>query len=102
MQGFLFIQMKEKPGVRTLATVLQQELMRRFEKVLSPGCASFEPVYVEATLLDPRFKIVLNYEQLEAAKLQLLRDVSYMPSDTVCVCECVCVCVFVIVLLLLI
>ena len=75
----MFIQMKEKPGVRTLATVLQQELSHRFEKILSPTCASFEPVYVEATLLDPRFKIVLNDEQLEAAKLQLLRDVSYMP-----------------------
>jgi len=33
-------------------------------------------VYVEATLLHPRFKIVLTPDQFEAAKLQLLHDVS--------------------------
>jgi len=33
-------------------------------------------VYVEATLLHPRFKIVLTPDQFEAAKLQLLHDLS--------------------------
>ena len=68
--------MKEKPGIRQISTVLQRELSSRFEKVLQPSCYSFEPVYVEATLLDPRFKIVRTPDQFEAAKLQLLHDVS--------------------------
>ena len=69
--------MKEKPGIRQIATTLQRELLSRFDKVLNPSCALFDPVYVEATLLDPRYRIVLTPDQLEAAKVQLLQDVSF-------------------------
>lgn len=71
------LQMKERPGIRHIATVLHHELSSSFEKVLNPSSSTFEPVYVEATLLDPRYKIILTPDQLEAAKLQLLHDVSY-------------------------
>ena len=70
--------MREKVGVRVVATVLQKELERRFEKVLQPSSASFDPIYLEATLLDPKYKIVLTHEQLEAVKGQVLRDVSIL------------------------
>lgn len=84
-------QMKEKPGMRQIATVLQQELSNRFDKVLNPSCALFDPVYVQATLLDPRFKIVLTPDQLEAAKVQLLHDVSLIIFLIPSVCVCVCI-----------
>ena len=95
--------MKEKPGIRQIATILQRELSSRFEKLMKPSCVSFEPVYIEATLLDPRFKIVLTRDQQEAAKLQLLHDVLYvltcacvftvLHSLCMCVTLCVTVCV---------
>ena len=68
--------MKDKPGVRVIACKLQQELTSRFEKVLNPSSGSFDPIYVEATLLDPKYKILRNRHQ-EAAKAQLLLDVSF-------------------------
>lgn len=69
--------MKDKPGVRVIACKLQQELTSRFEKVLNPSSGSFDPIYIEATLLDPKYKILLNRHQEEAAKAQLLLDVSF-------------------------
>lgn len=68
--------MKDKVGVRVIATTLQQELAYRFEKVLQPSSASFDPIYLESTLLDPKYKILLDNEQLEAAKAQVLREVN--------------------------
>lgn len=67
--------MKDKPGVQVIACKLQQELTSRFE-VLNPSSGSFDPIYVEATLLDPKYKILLNRHQEEAAKALLL-DVSF-------------------------
>ena len=60
--------MKDKVGVRVIATTLQQELAYHFEKVLQPSSASFDPIYLESTLLDPNYKILLDNQQLEAAK----------------------------------
>ncbi len=68
--------MKEKAGVRVIATILHRELMNRFDKILKPSSAAFDPLYLESTLLDPKYKIILNREQLQAAKSQLLHEVS--------------------------
>ena len=68
--------MKDKPGVRAIASLLQQEMTTHFEKVLNPSSGSFDPIYVESTLLDLKYKILLNRHQLEAAKAQVLLDVS--------------------------
>ena len=65
---------KEKAGIRQIANVLHQELVMRFEKVLQPGSPSFCPIYVEATLLDPRYRIILSEEQVQVAKVQILKD----------------------------
>lgn len=62
--------------MRVVAATLLQELENRFEKVLQPSSVSFDPIYLEATLLDPKYKILLSPEQLEAAKAQILREVN--------------------------
>lgn len=67
--------MKEKAGVRVIATILHRELMDRCEKILKPSSVAFHPIYLESTLLDPKYKIVLNHEQLQAAKSQLILEV---------------------------
>ena len=67
--------MKEIPGVRQVASVLQRELSLRFANVLQPQVAGFNPVFVKATLLDPRYCILLDKKQLEHAKTELLREV---------------------------
>ncbi len=79
--------MKEKVGVRVIATMLQRELDTRFEKVLQPSSASFDPIYLESTLLDPRYRILLSPEQLQAAKSQVLREVSIilLLSPSLCI-----------------
>lgn len=63
--------------MRQIVTVLQQEMFKCFDKILNPSATSFDPIYVKVTLLDPRFRVILTPEQFEAAKLQLLRDVSF-------------------------
>ena len=72
---------KERPGVRQIANLLHQELGTRFEKVLQPGCPVFCPLYIQATLLDPQYRILLSEEQVQAAKLHVLRDFSQIDCD---------------------
>ena len=45
--------MKEKPGLREIASLLQKELSDRFQKVLVPTSFNFDPIFVAATALDP-------------------------------------------------
>ena len=69
--------MKEKAGLRLIASILQQELMDCYAKFFQPKSTSFDPIYLEATLLNPKYKILLDCEQLAAAKARLLQEVSY-------------------------
>ncbi len=74
------LQMKEVPGVRQVASVLQRELSLRFTTVLQPHTAGFNPLYVKATVLDPRYYILLDKDQLRCAKTELLREVGAIQS----------------------
>ena len=65
--------MKEKPGLREIASILHRELNRRFESILDPQAPVFDPLYVNATFLDPSYRIVLTSAQDEAAKCDILR-----------------------------
>ena len=77
------LQMKEIPGLRQLASVLQKELDHRFLTVLNPQFTGFNPLYVMATALDPRYSILLNTEQLRCAKAELFREVDAICTSTV-------------------
>ena len=68
--------MKEKPGLREIASLLQKELSDRFQKVLVPTDFNFDPIFVAATALDPRYRVLLNEEQLRHAKVYIMRELS--------------------------
>ena len=67
-------QMKEKPGLREIASLLQRELSDRFQKVLVPTSFNFDPVYFAATVLAPQYRILLNEEQQKHAKAHIIRE----------------------------
>ena len=45
-----------------------------------PQAVDFDPLYVAATFLDPRYKLLLNSEEIEAAKRIILGDLT-RPTD---------------------
>lgn len=51
------------------------DLRERFDKVLNVNSVKFIPTYVIATALDPRYKGMLNDDELASAKFHLLREV---------------------------
>lgn len=61
----------------TAARKLTEEVQRRFSYVLDPDNPKFEPIYVVATALDPRFRLLLNDAQMNAAKGRILQLVSW-------------------------
>ena len=61
--------------MRQAAVLLQKELTRRFEKVLQPSSDSFDPVYVTATFLDSRYRLLLTHQQIAAAKTHMIHEV---------------------------
>ena len=68
--------MKEKPGLREIASLLQKELSDRFQNVLVPTSFNFDPIFVAATALDRRYRVLLNEEQLRHAKIHIMRELS--------------------------
>ena len=71
-----FVQMKSHPEVSDIARILQRELQRRFRKFTDPGDTEFNPLFAVATTLDPRYRVILNTLQLQAAKQHILKEVS--------------------------
>lgn len=67
--------MKKIPDVTQAASVLLANLKQRFRKFTNPSDPDYCPVYLAATCLDPRYKILLNPTQLNAAKKEILRQV---------------------------
>ena len=61
--------------------VLQKELTRRFEKVLQPTCDSFDPIFVTATFLDPRYRLLMTAQQVTAAKAHLLHECCHLDEE---------------------
>lgn len=53
------------------------EMNNRFAYVTEPVHFKFNPIYVVATALDPRFRLSLTAEQLDAAKTEILRLVRF-------------------------
>ena len=59
-----------------MANILKKEMERRFTMFQDPHDKSFKPLYVVATFLDPRYRIVLSDKQKKFAKLYLLRKLN--------------------------
>ena len=64
---------KSNPGVSEAAELLLTELKRRFRKYTDPGDLEHEPLFLVATALDPRYKLLLNAVQLGSAKKELFK-----------------------------
>lgn len=65
--------------------LLLSELKRRFRKYTDPGDASHDPIFLMATALDPRYRLILNPTQLARAKEAILKQVC------VHVLQCLCI-----------
>ena len=61
--------------VSVAARILQGELKRRFKKYTDPNDSNFEPIFLLAASLDPRYRLILNPAQTSVAKSQILKEI---------------------------
>ena len=61
-------QMKKVTGVAEPATTLLTELKRRFHKFIDPTNFDHNPLFLTATTLDPRYRVLLNPSQKESTR----------------------------------
>ena len=66
-------EMVKVPEITEVATTLQVELNRRFRKYTDPGDECYEPLYIVSTILDPRYKPLINVVQMRSGKDEILR-----------------------------
>ena len=67
-------EMKKIPEVASVAALLLVELKRRFRKYTDPSDPDHEPLFLMATILDPRYKLVINRVQAESTKKKILKE----------------------------
>ena len=60
------------PEIAAVATTLQSELNRRFKKYTDPADEAYEPMYIVSTILDPRYKPLINAVQVKSGQDELL------------------------------
>ena len=65
-------EMKKIPELAAVSSSLQSDLKRRFRRCTDPGDEHHETFYIVATLLDPRYKSLLNPAQLAHGRKKLL------------------------------
>ena len=68
--------MNRQPEVSPVSRVLLSELKRRFRKYTDPGDVCHEPLFLMATALDPRYRLILNPTQVDRAKTAILNVVT--------------------------
>ena len=66
-----------------MANILNKEIERRFTMFQNPHDKSFKPLYIVATFLNPRYRIVLSDEQKKFAKLYLLQKLNQTSDTTI-------------------
>ena len=67
--------MNSHPEVGGSSKKLQVELQKRFKRYTDLSDEKFEYIFLLATSLDPRYRLILNPVQLTAAKTQLYKEV---------------------------
>ena len=65
-------ELQQNSDVGEATQVLLHELKKRFKKITDPGDSDHEPLFLVATALDPRYKLLLNPVQRDSAKKELL------------------------------
>ena len=66
--------MKSEQLVAEVAEILQRDLRRRFKKFTDPSSVDHNPLFIVATLLDPRYRLALNTVMQASAKKHLLEE----------------------------
>jgi len=62
------------------ARILQSELRSRFNRYIDLSVLDFDPAFIIATALDPRYKHLLTQEQKSCAKRHLIFEVYAMQA----------------------
>ena len=60
------------PQVSTAASVLLTEFKCRFRNLTDPSHPDHDPLFLASTLLDPRYRLLLNPNQITSAKAHLM------------------------------
>lgn len=69
-------EMKKTPEMSSVSHLLQSELKRRFRIYTDPSDPDSEPLFLMSTMLDPRYKVLLNRNQSDSTKAQLLKQLT--------------------------
>ena len=72
--------MKQIAEIASVSSILQLELKRQFAKLTDYNCCNYVPIFAVSSLLDPRYKFVLNSDQVQIASEQILRNIDYKHS----------------------
>ena len=70
----------KQAGIAIISRALLQELEKRFDCFLEPTSEKFNPIYIVATSLDLRYRVVLSESQLSYAKTYLKRKCISEPN----------------------
>ena len=64
--------MSTKPGMTTISNKLNNELKHCFDKYVNPSVSGFDVYYLVATLLDPKYTLILNTQQITSVRAHLI------------------------------
>ena len=70
------------PQVSTAARVLLTEFKRRFQNVTDQSHPDHDPLFLASTLLDPRYQLLLNPNQIMSAKAHLMNLLKDHPESS--------------------
>ena len=70
------------PQVSTAARVLLTEFKRQFQNVTDPSHPDHDPLFLASTLLDPRYWLLLNPNQIMSAKAHLMKLLKDNPESS--------------------
>jgi hypothetical protein len=73
--------MKKIPSITQVAAMLSIELEKRFSRLVEFQDEQHDPIYLVATMLDPRYKIALEPEQIQYAKREFLKRI--LPGENI-------------------
>ena len=74
-------ELKQSTELSDVAAVLQSELKRRFRKYTDPHDPEHDALFLTATFLDPRNKLLLNPIQTESANIYLLKQLKDLSEN---------------------
>ena len=57
-------------------------MKRRFDRILNPKADGYEPTFLVATALDPRYQVVLDAEQIASARAALASQLKEMRQQS--------------------